>query len=168
MQQVELWVDGQIEHIGAAEFRARLAAGRIPPGALVRPEGVAEFSTPEDAAAGIADEPAPPVIQPAPPRTMANCPVCHRDVSPQAMACPGCGHPIASVASASSSNVIAAIASFLLPGLGQIAQGRPGVGLIFMVGAVALWAVFAGWLMHLVAAIEAATHRPSLGPRKGF
>jgi len=59
----------------------------------------------------------------------------------------------------STSNVIAAIASFLIPGLGQLAQGRAGTGIIHFVLAMFLWFVFLGWIMNLVSCIEAASYK---------
>ena len=59
----------------------------------------------------------------------------------------------------SSGNVIAAVCSFLLPGLGQLVQGRGGKALWHFVLAGALWLVSLGtlgWVMHLWSAYEAA------------
>jgi TM2 domain-containing membrane protein YozV len=61
-------------------------------------------------------------------------------------------------------NVIAAIASFLLPGLGQLCQGRikPAVG--FFILTIAMWLIFLGWIGNLLAAWEAATFGVTLPP----
>jgi TM2 domain-containing membrane protein YozV len=56
----------------------------------------------------------------------------------------------------STSNVIAALASFLVPGLRQLAQGRLGKALLMFVLAGALWFVLLGWLAHLRSAYDAA------------
>lgn len=53
-------------------------------------------------------------------------------------------------------NVIAAIASFFFPGLGQLAQGRVKAAIGCFILAVALWLIFLGWIGHLLAAYEAA------------
>ncbi len=62
-------------------------------------------------------------------------------------------------AKGSSGNVIAAVCSFLIPGLGQLVQGRGGKAILhFVLGAV-LWAASfgtLGWVMHLWSAYEAA------------
>ncbi len=63
----------------------------------------------------------------------------------------------------SAGNVLAALASFFVPGLGQLLQGRPFKALLHVVLAGVLWAVsFAtlGWVMHLWSAIEAARWEP--------
>ncbi len=56
-------------------------------------------------------------------------------------------------------NVIAALASFFVPGLGQLIQGRPGKALLHLILAGAFWLISfgtLGWIMHLWSAIEAA------------
>ena len=57
-----------------------------------------------------------------------------------------------------TSNVVCAIASFIIPGLGQLAQGRIGVGVIHFVLAIFLWFVFLGWIINLVSCLEAAKY----------
>ena len=58
----------------------------------------------------------------------------------------------------STGNVISAIASLLVPGLGQLHQGRIGAALVhFVLGAV-LWFFFLGWLAHIWSAINAARY----------
>jgi hypothetical protein len=59
----------------------------------------------------------------------------------------------------SAGNVIAALASFFLPGLGQLAQGRILVALVHFIGTVVLWFFMLGWLGHLWSAYSAATWR---------
>lgn len=56
----------------------------------------------------------------------------------------------------SGGNVLAAICSFFIPGLGQLVQGRVLAALLFFVGAGILWFVFLGWVVHLWAVIDAA------------
>lgn len=60
----------------------------------------------------------------------------------------------------STGNVIAALASFFIPGLGQLIQGRPVRALIFFVAAAALWVILLGWIIHLWAIIDAAIWKP--------
>lgn len=56
--------------------------------------------------------------------------------------------------------MIAALASFFIPGLGQLIQGRPVKGLIFFVLAGFLWYFLLGWIIHLWAIIDAALWKP--------
>ena len=60
----------------------------------------------------------------------------------------------------SAGNVIAAICSFFIPGLGQLVQGRPIKALIHFVLSGLLWFIFLGWVMHLWSALEAAIWKP--------
>ncbi len=60
-------------------------------------------------------------------------------------------------------NVIAALCSFLIAGLGQLIQGRVIPALLFCVGAGALWLVSfgtLGWIIHIWACIDAALWKP--------
>jgi TM2 domain-containing membrane protein YozV len=61
----------------------------------------------------------------------------------------------------STGNVIAALASFFIPGLGQLIQGRVFIALIMFVLAGALWLVWLGWIIHLWSIIDAARFRPT-------
>lgn len=56
----------------------------------------------------------------------------------------------------STGNVIAAVCSFFIPGLGQLVQGRVLAALVQFVVAVILWHLFLGWLVHLWSIIDAA------------
>lgn len=60
----------------------------------------------------------------------------------------------------SSGNVIAGLASFFYPGLGQLVQGRLLAAILFFVAGSLLWIFLLGWLVHIVAAIEAARYQP--------
>ena len=61
--------------------------------------------------------------------------------------------------SGSCGNVIAALASFFIPGLGQLLQGRwLAAGLMFVFTAL-LWLVFLGWAVHLWSIIDAALYK---------
>ena len=59
----------------------------------------------------------------------------------------------------SSGNVIAAVCSFFIPGLGQLVQGRIFIALIMFVLAGALWFFFLGWIIHIWSVIDAALYR---------
>jgi TM2 domain-containing membrane protein YozV len=54
------------------------------------------------------------------------------------------------------SNFIPALASFFIPGLGQLLQGRLLAALLYFIITSALWIFFLGWLGHIVACIDAA------------
>jgi len=56
----------------------------------------------------------------------------------------------------SGGNVLAALCSLFIPGLGQLVQGRPLKGLLHFVLAALLWIVWLGWIVHLWSVIEAA------------
>ncbi len=56
-------------------------------------------------------------------------------------------------------NVLAAICSFFIPGLGQLVQGRLFMALIQFVMAGILWFFLLGWIIHLWSIIDAALYR---------
>ena len=56
----------------------------------------------------------------------------------------------------STGNVIAALASFFIPGLGQLLQGRLFMAIIHFVLAALLWIILLGWLIHLWSILDAA------------
>lgn len=60
----------------------------------------------------------------------------------------------------SSGNVIAALASFFIPGLGQLIQGRFLSAILFFVAAAILWVFLLGWIMHLWSILDAALWKP--------
>jgi TM2 domain-containing membrane protein YozV len=62
----------------------------------------------------------------------------------------------------STGNVIAALASFFIPGLGQLIQGRLLIAIIQFVLAGILWIVLLGWAIHLWSVIDAALWRPNV------
>lgn len=64
------------------------------------------------------------------------------------------------VGKGSAGNVIAALASFFIPGLGQLIQGRLIPAILFFVTAAVLWVILLGWIMHLWAIIDAAIWKP--------
>lgn len=60
----------------------------------------------------------------------------------------------------SAGNVIAALCSFFIPGLGQLVQGRLLMAAAHFVLAAVLWVVFLGWIIHLWSILDAALFRP--------
>lgn len=56
----------------------------------------------------------------------------------------------------STGNVIAALCSFFIPGLGQLIQGRWVKALIMFVLSGVLWFFLLGWLVHLWSVVDAA------------
>ena len=60
----------------------------------------------------------------------------------------------------SGGNVIAAICSFFIPGLGQLAQGRLLRALVQFLLAFALWIILLGWIIHIWSIIDAAKFDP--------
>ena len=64
------------------------------------------------------------------------------------------------VGQGSAGNVIAALASLFIPGLGQLVQGRFLAAIFFFLASVILWFVFLGWLIHLWACLNAALWKP--------
>ena len=60
----------------------------------------------------------------------------------------------------SGGNVLAALCSFFVPGLGQLVQGRPLMALIHFVLAAMLWVILLGWIIHLWSIIDAARFTP--------
>jgi TM2 domain-containing membrane protein YozV len=63
----------------------------------------------------------------------------------------------------SAGNVISALASFFIPGLGQLIQGRFVMALVMFLLAAALWVILMGWIIHLWSIIDAAVWKPRLG-----
>lgn len=67
---------------------------------------------------------------------------------------------MATTAQGSAGNVIAALASFFVPGLGQLLQGRLFTAAVHFVFAALLWIVLLGWAVHLWSIIDAARWAP--------
>ena len=62
----------------------------------------------------------------------------------------------------SAGNVIAALASFFIPGLGQLLQGRVLKAAFMFVLAGGVWLISfgqLGWIVHLWSVIDAAVYR---------
>jgi hypothetical protein len=62
----------------------------------------------------------------------------------------------------SAGNVIAALASFFIPGLGQLLQGRLLIAIVQFVLAGLLWIVLLGWAIHLWSVLDAALWKPKV------
>jgi hypothetical protein len=60
----------------------------------------------------------------------------------------------------SAGNVIAALCSFFVPGLGQLIQGRLMMAVTQFVLAAVLWFVLLGWAIHLWSVLDAALWKP--------
>lgn len=56
----------------------------------------------------------------------------------------------------SGGNVLAALASFFIPGLGQLLQGRLLMAVVHFVLAGVLWIFLFGWIIHLWSILDAA------------
>jgi len=66
------------------------------------------------------------------------------------------------VAQGSAGNVIAALCSFFIPGLGQLLQGRLFIAIIQFVLAGVLWFFLLGWIIHLWSILDAALFKPKV------
>lgn len=60
----------------------------------------------------------------------------------------------------STGNVLAAICSFFIPGLGQLVQGRLLIAIVMFVLAAVLWWFLLGWIIHLWSILDAALYKP--------
>lgn len=59
----------------------------------------------------------------------------------------------------STGNIIAAICSFVIPGLGQLFQGRILAAFIQFALALVLWMFLMGWIVHIWSTVDAARFR---------
>jgi TM2 domain-containing membrane protein YozV len=62
----------------------------------------------------------------------------------------------------SGGNVLAALCSFFIPGLGQLLQGRLLAALVQFVLATLLWFILLGWVVHIWSIVDAARFDPPL------
>ena len=60
----------------------------------------------------------------------------------------------------STGNVIAALCSFFVPGLGQLIQGRLFKAVLQFVLAAVMWWFLLGWIIHLWSILDAALYKP--------
>jgi hypothetical protein len=87
---------------------------------------------------------------------LAGCPECGHSVSKTAASCPGCGAALRN----SSSKGVAAVLSFLIPGLGQMYQGRVITGIVlFVLFITTIWFLI-GILFWIIAVIDTLTYNP--------
>lgn len=70
--------------------------------------------------------------------------------------------PLIETRRGSTGNIIAGIASFFLPGLGQLAQGRILAALFFFILGSVLWLFLLGFVAHIWATIDAALYNAAL------
>lgn len=61
----------------------------------------------------------------------------------------------------SGGNVLAALCSFFIPGLGQLLQGRLLIAIVQFLLAAVLWFILLGWIIHLWSIIDAARYSPT-------
>ncbi len=110
---------------------------------------------------------------------MKRCSFCGEEIQEDAVKCRFCGEwvvgkrggepddpPAESPSShgrGSAGNVLAAALSFIIPGLGQLTQGRPLAALLWFVAAGVVWLITLGLLggvVHILSALEAALWSP--------
>jgi TM2 domain-containing membrane protein YozV len=60
----------------------------------------------------------------------------------------------------SGGNVLAALCSFFVPGLGQLLQGRLVAAAIQFLLSLVLWWVLLGWIIHIYSTYDAAVYVP--------
>lgn len=88
------------------------------------------------------------------------CPECKKEISDNAINCPHCGYVIKPARKFNPA--IAALLSFILPGAGQIYQGKIFAGLLwftFTIGAYLLF-IFLGIILHIICILNAAMANP--------
>jgi len=69
-------------------------------------------------------------------------------------------HTVGSMAGqGSAGNVLAALCSFFIPGLGQLLQGRLLMAIVQFCLAI-LWFFLLGWIIHLWSILDAALFKP--------
>jgi len=64
----------------------------------------------------------------------------------------------------SAGNVVAAVCSFFIPGLGQLVQGRIGAAIWHLIFGGILWAItlgWGGWIIHIYSCYNAARWEPN-------
>src|SRR5678815_2377640 len=60
----------------------------------------------------------------------------------------------------SAGNILAALGSFFVPGLGQLLQGRLLMAIVQFCLAAILWFFLLGWVIHLWSILDAALFKP--------
>jgi TM2 domain-containing membrane protein YozV len=62
----------------------------------------------------------------------------------------------------SAGNLISALASFFIPGLGQLLQGRLIMAAVQFLLAGVLWLLLLGWAIHVWSVLDAALWKPKV------
>lgn len=75
----------------------------------------------------------------------------------------GYGVDMSNAGQGSTGNVIAAVCSFFIPGLGQLVQGRMMKALVMFVLGGVLWFLWLGWIINIWSTIDAAMFKPRNG-----
>lgn len=75
----------------------------------------------------------------------------------------GYGVDMSNTGQGSTGNVIAAVCSFFIPGLGQLVQGRMMKALVMFVLGGVLWFLWLGWIINIWSTIDAAMFKPRNG-----
>lgn len=60
----------------------------------------------------------------------------------------------------SGGNVLAALCSFFIPGLGQLLQGRLIAAVFYFIFAVIMWFFLLGWVISIISILDAAIYSP--------
>ena len=60
-----------------------------------------------------------------------------------------------------TANIIAALCSFFIPGLGQLLQGSWIKAIFMFAAAFVLWWILLGWIIHLWSIVDAAVFKAS-------
>lgn len=60
----------------------------------------------------------------------------------------------------SGGNVLAALCSFFIPGLGQLLQARLFATILYSIFAFVAWFFLLGWIVHFISAFDAAIYSP--------
>lgn len=113
--------------------------------------------------------------------SQSRCPGCGSEMKPEEQVCSRCGYEwtvsrteaesqpeLRQVSAQAGSRTLerngpAAIASMLVPGLGQFVQGRFAAGFTYFFFGIFVWIVtllVLGWMVNLVSCIDAATYKP--------
>ena len=82
---------------------------------------------------------------------LKRCPNCSELVRSEALVCRYCRHKWGERGGCGP-----AVLSLLVPGLGQVALGDYARGLIYFVLGAVFWAVWLGWIIHIIAAFDAS------------
>jgi predicted nucleic acid-binding Zn ribbon protein len=96
--------------------------------------------------------------------TSRKCPFCAEVILPDAIKCKHCGEFLGTERKkqriGTAGNIMAAFLSLLCPGLGQAVQGKWLLAFGLFILAFFLWFYMLGWIIHIVAAVNAASFDP--------